>query len=233
MVMVGTLQCRHSNPFAVERYNEFVERHRGFLDANARILKAHFAREAAYVPVQDAYDKYATELSNIQSAQNSLDPDFCGRVDLLVRTAASSSQSDLLSLAQAVADEPVSGPCAPSGYAAAEPAKPAGATLAAVEPAAPPGARCLGGGQPGGAQRGDRGASGGHRRVADGCFLACSGGGHKCRECSGHTTVEMRRIRRLPIGAADIGCRALARGTHPSPCVQGGELCFQPFGGAR
>jgi hypothetical protein len=139
MVMVGTLQCRHSNPFAVERYNEFVERHRGFLDANARILKAHFAREAAYVPVQDAYDKYATKLSNIQSAQNSLDPDFCGRVDLLVRTAASSSQSDLLSLAQAVADEPVSGPCAPSGYAAAEPAKPAGATLAAVEPVAPAG----------------------------------------------------------------------------------------------
>lgn len=138
LVMVGALQCRYSNPLAVERYNEFVERHRGFLDANTRILKAHFAREAGNISVQDAYDQYATELSNIQSAQNSLDPDFCGRVDLLVRTATSSSQSDLLSLAQAVSDEPASGPCAATNYAAAEPAKPAAAALIVAEAAPQP-----------------------------------------------------------------------------------------------
>ncbi len=120
MMMVGTLQCRSSNKFAVEGYNEFITKQRGLLDANAFVLKAHFLRENGVQQGQGAYDDYATSLANLQSAKSS-DPGFCATVDTFVRMATDASQPDLLILAQSVSQAPASGACPQTNYAAAKP----------------------------------------------------------------------------------------------------------------
>jgi hypothetical protein len=119
MLMVGTLQCRSSNKFAVERYNEFVTRQRGLLDANAYVLKTHFLRENGIQQGQGAYDGYATQIANMQSAK-AADPGFCASVDTFVRMGTDATQADLLVLAQSVSEAPASGPCPPSNYMAAK-----------------------------------------------------------------------------------------------------------------
>lgn len=117
MLMVGTLQCRSDNRWAVERYNEFVTKQRGLLDANAYVLKAHFMRENGIQDGQAAYDRFATTLANQKGARTS-DPGFCQTIDTFVRMATDATQADLLVLAASVSDAPVSGACAPSNYVA-------------------------------------------------------------------------------------------------------------------
>lgn len=136
MLMVGTLQCRTSNKFAIERYNDFVSTQRGLLDANSNVLKAHFLREHGIQDGQGAYDRYATSLANNQSARAS-DAGFCSTIDTFIRMATAASQPDLLILAQSISTAPESGACPPANYAATEPAAPKDDSTAAVatEPA--------------------------------------------------------------------------------------------------
>jgi hypothetical protein len=139
MLMVGTLQCRTSNKFAIERYNDFVATQRGLLDANSSILKAHFLREHGIQDGQGAYDRYATSLANNQSAKAD-DPGFCSTIDTFIRMATAASQPDLLILAQSISPAPASGPCSPTNYAATESATPAGTATATVAATAEPAA---------------------------------------------------------------------------------------------
>lgn len=130
-LMVGTLQCRMSNPEAVSRYNDFVVKQRGLLDANAQILKAHFVRENG-VDAQGAYDRYATALANEQSKKH-VDQGLCATVDMYVRTATSASHPDLLVMAQSLSQAPASSAtCPPSSYTSyeADKPKPADVTVA-------------------------------------------------------------------------------------------------------
>lgn len=129
MLMVGALQCRVANPQSIVRYNEFVTKQRGALDANATVLKTHFLREDGIQQGQSAYDRFATARANGHSAKAAA-PEFCGNVDSFMRMATSASQGDLLILAQSLSPAPASGACPPSNFAASEPAAPAPAGVA-------------------------------------------------------------------------------------------------------
>lgn len=118
-LMVGTLQCRTKNSYAVSLYNTFITKQRGILDANAQVLKTRFLREEGAKGGQAAYDRYATALANANSADSG-SSDYCSNMDTLVRMATAASQPDLLVLAQTMSAAPVSGPCSPSYYALAE-----------------------------------------------------------------------------------------------------------------
>jgi hypothetical protein len=120
MLMVGTLQCRNNDVYAVKRYNDFVTKQRGILDANFQVLKVHFSRESVTGQGQRDYDAFATSLANKNSSR-SQDPGYCDSIDSLVRMATDASQPDLLVLAETMTEPPVSGLCTPSNYAVYEP----------------------------------------------------------------------------------------------------------------
>src|SRR3712207_3600789 len=63
MLMVGTLQCRRSYEASEDLYNDFIYSQRGFLDANAYVLKGHFSRENGVERGQSAYDRFGTSLA--------------------------------------------------------------------------------------------------------------------------------------------------------------------------
>jgi hypothetical protein len=115
MLMVGTLQCRNSNRYSVELYNDFIMNQRSFLDANSYVLKARFMRESGISGGQAAYDRFATTLANRYSAE--LDrSEFCETVEDLARLGADAGREELLRLAESVAEAPDSGGCAASNY---------------------------------------------------------------------------------------------------------------------
>jgi hypothetical protein len=115
MLMVGTLQCRGTYRASEGLYNNFVRSQRGFLDANANVLKAHFMRENGVNRGQAEYDRFGTSLANQYSSRLD-DPDYCDTVHHFARLAARASNDELLALADAVAEPPRSGVCRPSNY---------------------------------------------------------------------------------------------------------------------
>jgi hypothetical protein len=121
MLMVGALQCRFTQPSAVDLYNDFIGRQRAFLDANNRVLKSRFFREDGAHGAR-AYDRYNTGLANDYSARSE-EPDrrSCWRIASLTRMATRMSEADLLMLADSVAEPPFSGACRPSDYQFGDP----------------------------------------------------------------------------------------------------------------
>ena len=118
MLMVGALQCRNVDPAGGESYNTFVARQRAMLDAKAYVLKSHFLRENGVAQGRAAYDEYNTAMSNRHAGRTG-DPSFCGTIASYTRMAATSSDHDLVVLAEAVIEPPASSCTA--GYAARAP----------------------------------------------------------------------------------------------------------------
>lgn len=138
MLMVGTLQCRRSYRASEYLYNDFVRSQRGFLDANAQVLKAHFMRENGIDGGQNAYDRFGTSLANQYSEQLD-DRAFCETVHHYARLAADATREELIELAEVVAEAPQSGICRPSQYQFDRPARDDGADdYARREPPPPP-----------------------------------------------------------------------------------------------
>ena len=138
MLMVGALQCRNGGSTGNEGYDAFVTRQRNVLDSKGYVLKGHFLRENGVVGGRAAYDQYSTALSNRHAGRMD-EPSFCQTIAVYTRLAATASDHDFVTLAEAVIEAPVSS-CATAHAAAAAPiasARPESLPLAGTEPLPP------------------------------------------------------------------------------------------------
>lgn len=136
MLLVGALHCRDSQPYIMADYNDFVRAQRGFIAANAQLIRDRFVRRHGPTYGINAYTDYETMVGN-RAANVDYTRYRCERIANYARLAAQVSQAGLMDLARSVGDEQQLAICAPMHYAGGRWA-PRAEVAAALPPAPPP-----------------------------------------------------------------------------------------------
>ena len=113
MLLVGALHCRDVQPYIMADYNQFLRAKRGFINANAQIVRDRFVRKFGPTYGLTAFSDYETSLGNRLS-----DVDYdgyrCETIGNYARLAADVSEAGLMDLAFSTDEEAQFAVCTPA-----------------------------------------------------------------------------------------------------------------------
>lgn len=104
MLLVGALHCRDVQPYIMADYNHFLRSKRGFINANAQVVRDRFVRKFGPTYGLTAFSDYETSLGN-RLAQTDYDGYRCEMIGNYARLAADVSEAGLMDLAYSTDEE--------------------------------------------------------------------------------------------------------------------------------
>ena len=138
MLLVGALHCRDASPYMMADYNRFLRVQRGFVNANAQVVRDRFVRKFGPTYGLTAFTDFETQLGN-RIANDQFDDYRCETVANYARLAAQVSEAGLVDLARSVDEEEQLPVCTPAmRYAGGRWAPPAPSPVAEIAPPPPP-----------------------------------------------------------------------------------------------
>lgn len=113
MLLVGALHCRDVQPYIMADYNHFLRAKRGFINANAQVVRDRFVRKFGPSYGLTAFSDYETSLGN-RLAQTDYDSYRCETIGNYARLAAEVSEAGLMDLAYSTDEETQLAVCTPA-----------------------------------------------------------------------------------------------------------------------